>query len=220
MDGQQNAPEGQWQFRPGDTVTPGQPAAPESESSPALSPQSTDVPVASVPTTESVPTAREVAEPHMVSDGETITWTASEFIAHSKTAGWYGMLTVAAIILAAADWLLTRDLVSPIIILFAALLLGVYAAHKPRQLQYQLDDMGLSIGDKRFTYDQFQSFAIVPEGVFASIVFTPLKRLAPFTTIYYDPADEEKIITLLADRLPMEERNHDAIDRFMRRIRY
>ena len=218
MDGQQDAPEGQWQFKPGDTIAPGQPAVPAPESIPAPPPQPAETPA--VPPADPASPEREVAEPRTVSDGASITWTASEFIAHSKTAGWYIMLTVAAVILAAADWLLTKDLVSSIIILFAALLLGVYAAHKPRQLQYQLDDMGLTIGDKRFTYDQFQSFAIVPEGAFSSIVFMPLKRFAPFTTIYYDPADEEKIITLLADRLPMEAREHDAIDRFMRRIRY
>jgi hypothetical protein len=51
-------------------------------------------------------------------------------------------------------------------------------------------------------------------------VFTPLQRFSPLTTIYYDPNDEERIVDLLANRLPMEERKRDAIDRLMWRIRF
>jgi len=149
-----------------------------------------------------------------------ITWTASEFIAHDKSGGWYAILTLGSIVLAALLWFLTKDWVTPAVVLFAAFIFGVYAKRKPRELVYTLDDHGLIIGDKHYPYDQFRSFAVVPEGGVAGIVFMPLKRFGAPLTIYYDPADENKIVDLLAIVLPLEHRTQDPIDRLMWRIRF
>lgn len=149
-----------------------------------------------------------------------ISWTASEFIAHHKSPGWYLALAGAAIIGALLVWFLVHDTISVAAVLVAALFFGVFAARKPRQLQYRLDNNSLSIGERRFPYQSFRSFAVVPEGAFNSIEFLPLKRFSPLTTIYYDPADEAKIVALLADRLPLEHRQKSLIDRLMWRIRF
>lgn len=149
-----------------------------------------------------------------------IRWTASEFIAHHKSPGWYLALTGAAIVLAALVWLVTKDTISAAVVIVGALLLAVYGARQPRQLEYQLGQQGLAIGQKQYGYHEFRSFAIVPEGAFNSIVFAPLKRFSPLISIYYAPEDEEKIVALLADRLPMEARKKDMIDRLMWRIRF
>ncbi|HSX36769.1 MAG TPA: hypothetical protein VLG13_01455 [Patescibacteria group bacterium] len=149
-----------------------------------------------------------------------ISWTASEFVAHHKSAGWYLALAGAAIAVAALVWLATKDKISSSVVLIGAAAFGAYGARKPRQLQYSLDQQGLTIAAKHYAYRQFRSFAIVPEGAFNSIVFVPLKRFAPLTTIYYDPTDEDKIVALLSDKLPVEEREKDFIDRLMWRIRF
>lgn len=219
MDEQQNDPQGQWQFRPGDTIVPGQ-ATPATTTPPPPAEPKVTTPVqeqaaAETATTPSPQAANQGSEP----DG-TIRWTASEFIAHHKTAGWYLMLGVATVAVTAAIWFLTKDKISSGVVVLAAITLGFYGARKPRQLGYELSPSGVRIGEKYYAYEEFRSFAVMPEDAFSSIVFMPLKRFAPLTTIYYDPVDEENIVNLLADRLPMEERSHDAVDRFMRRIRY
>ncbi len=61
---------------------------------------------------------------------------------------------------------------------------------------------------------------MVPEGAFSSVVFMPLKRFAPPRTIYYAPEDEDRIVGLLVNRLPLEEHRADAVDGLMRRIRF
>ncbi len=155
-----------------------------------------------------------------ISNNADVSWTASEFIAHEKSAGWYAMLGLAAVIIAAIVFLLTKDKISTTVVIFGALTLGVYGSRQPRQLDYTVDSSGIKIGQKFHAYDEFRSFAILPEGAFSSIVFMPLKRFAPLTTIYYAPADEDKIVALLAERLPLEERQLDAVDQFMRRIRF
>ncbi|HET7320738.1 MAG TPA: hypothetical protein VFI84_04105 [Candidatus Saccharimonadales bacterium] len=190
-----------WQFKPGDTVISGQ----------------VDDPAPSPAAEETEPAA--VAIPPAGPEGS-ISWTASEFIAHDKSAGWYLMLGGATIALAAIIWLVTKDKISAGVVVFGAALFGIYAARKPRQLQYQLDSSGLTIGQRHFVYHDFRSFSVVPEGGINSIVLSPLKRFAPLTTIYYDPADEDKIVALLSDRLPVERRQKDLVDRLMWRIRF
>jgi hypothetical protein len=216
-------PETSWQFKPGDTVSPGQSTAPAAVA---------DVPAPITAATEAVPVAAPQATPsaeaaqvstapsHPEQPVGTVTWTASEFIAHTKSTGWYLMLALVAIAIAALVWLVTKDKISTTVILVAALALGGYGARKPRQLQYVLNDQGLEIGSKYYAYDEFGSFSIMQEGAFSSIVFVPLKRFAPLTTIYYAPEDEDKIVDILSERLPMEERHHDAVDRLMHRIRF
>lgn len=227
-------------IQPGQTVTPTPTgaAAPQASQVPEPpAPQPTPQPVAPAPEPEapperpvspedqqfdnSQPEIAPVTSPNPdAPDTQAITWTASEFIAHSKSFGWYAGLALAAIAAAALVFFVTKDRISSGVILMAAALLGVYAGHKPRELQYQLDQGGLTIGPKHFTYDQFRCFSVLPEGAFSSIVLMPLKRFAVTTTIYYAPEDEDKIVNLLGIHLPLEERGHDAVDRLMHRIHF
>jgi hypothetical protein len=154
------------------------------------------------------------------SHGEPISWTASEFIAHDKTAGWYGRLGIVAAALAGLIYLLTKDLISSAMVLIAAVLFGIAAARKPRQLQYELDDHGIRIGPKYYSLQVFRSFSVVPEGAFTSVVFMPLRRFSPLTTIYFAPDDEPRIVDLLAASLPYEDYQHDPLERLLRQIRF
>ena len=149
-----------------------------------------------------------------------VTWTASEFIAHDKSPAWYFGLAVGAAVAAALIYLLTKDVVSVVVIIVAALVFGSYGARQPRQLQYQIDQRDVTIGDKRYGFDEFKSFSVVPEGAFSSIAFMPLKRFSPIITIYFAPEDEKKILDVLSGTLPYEEPRRDVVDSLMRRIRF
>lgn len=157
--------------------------------------------------------------PQAENDG-TIVWTASEFVAHEKSSSWYGALALAAVIGAGLIYLLTQDVISSIVILFCALIFGIYGARQPRQLQYRIGDQGLSIGPRHYSYEEFKSFSVATDGAFSSIIFSPLKRFATLKTIYYAPEDEDQIVEVLADRLPFEEHVPDVVDRLMHRIRF
>lgn len=198
MDGTQQSTNegGSWEYNPGDTVAPG------------------------ITATASRPAVAPAPSQQQPTPSGSISWTASEFVAHQKSGGWYGLLALAAILTAAGIWLITRDAVSSVVILFAAFVFGFYAKRQPRELDYQLDADGLTIAQKLYPYGGFRSFAVMDEGAFSSVVFMPLKRFAPLVTIYYAPEDEEQIVALLSDRLPMEDRKKDAIDRLMWRIRF
>ncbi len=209
--------------QPGQTVTPTPPAGTVPPAAP-VQPAEVPAPAPGKPAAERQPVQEPEAPPGPEtpddSDPQSIVWTASEFIAHAKSFGWYAALAVAAAVAAALIFLLTRDPVSTGVILVAALILGIYAGHQPRELEYRLDPRGLTIGQKHFTFDQFRSFSVLPEDAFSSIVLMPLRRFAVTTTIYYAPQDEDRIVGLLSDYLPLEEHGHDAIDRLLHKIRF
>jgi hypothetical protein len=149
-----------------------------------------------------------------------VSWTASEFIAHDKSPSWYVLLFGGAIILAGVTWLITKDIVAVGVIVLAVGVLAAYSSRKPRELQYTFDGSGITIGEKHYPYTLFRSFAVIEDGAFSSIELIPLKRFSPPLSIYYDPADEDTIARALTPHVPFHARKEDPIDQFMRRIRF
>jgi len=239
MDGQQpadpQASEPQV-FKPGETITPAASASEQASASAApdtSAPRAEataqapmpEQPVAETPeltrSTAASPNATEFVSPapgEPKKSDSTIVWTASEFIAHDKPAGWYGGLALSAALLAAIIYLLTRDKISTGAVIVVALSLAFYATRKPQQLRYMLNEQGVGVGERFYSYNEFRSFSLMQEGAFSSISFIPLRRLGPMITIYFDPNDEKAIMELLNAHVPFEQREHDMIDKFLKRI--
>ena len=98
--------------------------------------------------------------------------------------------------------------------------LGAFAVRKPKQLQYELNDSGLRVGDKFYDYRAFKSFSVEREGNFNCLNLLPLKRFMPVLSIYYSAEDEEKIMDIIGTYLPFEEHKLDQIERLSRRLRF
>ncbi len=151
---------------------------------------------------------------------EPISWTASEYVAHPKTVLWFTGMGLAVGLLTIAVFLLTKDAVSTVVTAIIGITFGAFAARKPQVLDYKLDETGLHIGPKSYSYDRFKSFSIMEEEAIRSILLMPLQRFMPPLTVYYDPADEDEIVRVIGNYLPHEQRSHDAIDRLMRKIHF
>lgn len=149
-----------------------------------------------------------------------VQWTASEFIAHDKAAGWYVVLGLVATIAAGATLLITRDKITAGMVVIVAVLFGVMAARKPRELSYEVNDHGIQVGDKMYPYAGFKSFSIVRESGIDSIWFLPLQRFKPGLSIYFAPQDEDAIANTIAQFLPIAPRELDAVDKLMHRIHF
>ena len=226
------------EFKPGDTISP---AAVQPSSVPQVT--QPEIPLPSTPAQQPVEPAGPEPSPQPSQEPDSapafsfrqegvpapvlsasaepeISWTASEFISHEKSTGWYLALGLASVLGAIIVFTIFRDWVTTSVILMAGLALGVYGGWRPKQQQYGLTASGLSVGQRFFAYEDFRSFSVVDEGAFTSIQFTPLKRFGTPVSIYYDPKDEEAILNLLSVRLPMEETHADAVDRLMKRIRF
>lgn len=188
-------------FRP-DQVAPSPTAAEPTASAPAATPDTAS------------------AQPTTAPESDVITWTASEFIAHQKSATWYSLSVLTAVGLGAIIYLLTRDFFPTTVVPFGVILLAIYAGRQPRQETYRLDHVGLTIGNRHYGFHEFRSFTVVPEGAFSSIELTPLGRFAMYANLYFDPADEDRIVARLSQYLPLEEPRHSFVDGLMRRIHF
>ncbi len=156
-----------------------------------------------------------------VSDqSETIEWTASEFIDHSKSFRWYLALAGITIALAALIFLITKDKISTIVVLVVGILLGIYGARKPKEINYKLNGDGLMVSDKTYPLANYSSFSVIEEGAFRTLAFMPVRRFGLMITVHYDPSDEDKIMNLLGKYLPMDERKKDLLDNLLWKIRF
>lgn len=150
----------------------------------------------------------------------TVTWSASQFIAHEKSSTWYGAFILFTIVFTALVWWMTKDITSCIVVIISALVFVYYASRKPQLNYYILDPSGITINKHFYNFQNFQAFSLVQEGAFTSINLLPLKRFSPLMTIYYDPNDEKKIIELLSKYLPIEPAREDMIEKLMHLIRF
>ena len=216
----------------GSTVNPTTsqpPTPPDSTPAPTPVPEADHAPSAPEPTASPYP-ATDMPDdlPEADSDEDFrhpdelpgVSWTASEFIAHHKSAQWYVILTGFTLVGAALAYLITKDWVAVGVIALSAVLFGVSASHPPRQLQYSIDGRGVHVGQKSYHYGDFRSFSVIDEGQFSSINFMPLKRFSPPLSIYYDPEHEDQIVELLAQYLPMGDHGRTAVEGLMHRIRF
>jgi len=149
-----------------------------------------------------------------------LSWTASEYIAHDKSTSWYIRFAAVSVIGIGLIYLLTRELISVFLLSVTAIAFGFFAARKPNELTYHLDTGGITIGSKFYPISLFRSFAVVEEGTFRSITLLPMKRFMPPISLYYSPDDETALLDTFGSILPQEERQQDALDKFMHRIRF
>lgn len=212
-------------MQPGDTITPGgaapdpavevpEPTPPLGPTLPEPAPEQPDVPAA-----PPSPIENQGSYPEQASV-ETVSWTASEFVEHQKPQGWYALLGLGAVVISAVLYFILKDIITVVVVALATVMFGVVGARKPRSLTYAIGQTGIKIGEKSFPYEAFKSFSVIEEGAIDSIQLAPLKRFMPPISLYFPPDHEQEIVDTLAAYLPHEERNHDAVDRLMKRVHF
>lgn len=149
-----------------------------------------------------------------------VSWSASEFIAFQKSGGWYMLVILGVVALAGLVFLFTQDYFSAGAIVVAGLLFVIFAGRKPRVLNYSIDSGGIAIGAKKYQFKDFRSFSLIEETHMRSVMLTPLKRFMPAISMYFEPADEQKITEALSGYLPYEDRKQDPVDKVMQRLRF
>lgn len=151
---------------------------------------------------------------------ESVKWTASEYIASQKSSQWYVLFGIGAALLTLIVYWVTQSVASSLVVVMVCVVIGIFAARKPQTLPYELSEDGIHIGTKFFSYHIFKSFAVVDEEAISCIWLRPLKRFMPTVNMYFAPDDEDKIIKMLDNFLPEEDRTHDVVDRISRRFKF
>jgi hypothetical protein len=154
-----------------------------------------------------------------MADKNQISWTASEYIDHERGGNWYFALVVSTVVLSAVSYVLFKDLFAAIIIFALGIVVAIASKRKPEQLSYNLDENGLQIGHKAYPYSRFHSFAIITQGALKTLELFPNKKFMPPISAFFEAADEEVIVNIVGEHLPLEQRSQDKIDALSRRLR-
>jgi hypothetical protein len=152
-------------------------------------------------------------------DQLSLTWTAAVSAAQ-RSKSWLAGLLVISILLAIGMYLLTSSIISSVGIVVLSLLVGITYTKNPHSVQYVVDNQGITINQKHYSYNQFKAFSLIEERGFKSVSLQPFKHYWPNFSMYYDPSQEQQVVAVLAARLPLIPYMPDAIDRVTNAIRF
>lgn len=87
------------------------------------------------------------------------------------------------------------------------------------QIDYSIDNAGLSIGDKLHPFSEFRAFGVANVNGVWMATLIPTKRWAFATTMTLPDDQGEAIVDQLGDQLPMEEISPNLADELSRRLK-
>lgn len=147
-----------------------------------------------------------------------ITWTAQEFVNQEKSKGWFiGFGVVIAGLVGLSIW--TSAISFAVLLVVIAVVVVVYAKRPPRNLNYTLDNKGLTIDSILYKYQDYKAFGVINDGGEYTVMLIPVQRFQPGLTIHFPQDQGEDIVDVLGSRLPMRELHLDVIDRIVRLLR-
>lgn len=149
-----------------------------------------------------------------------VSWTASEYIDHQQGASWFLLLALVTVAIAAGLYFWTHDYFAVATTVILGILVGIFAKRTPAKLSYELSASGLKVEQKQYPFSQFKSFSVIEEGPISSIEFTPLKRLMPPISAFFETAEKDRIVSVLESYLPYEDRGLDRVERLSRRLHF
>jgi hypothetical protein len=164
----------------------------------------------------------EITQPRAKNKGPIagFSWKATIGPIEKKSPAWYMVLIIITVIIAGAVFLLTKDKISTGVVVLCGVVFGVYAARKPREIEYSISDVGFTIGLKKYNFSSFKSFSIVDNSDTFTLSFTPLRRFMPSIYLTFSRTEESKINGIVGQKLAIEKTNGDLLEKFTRLIRF
>jgi hypothetical protein len=151
---------------------------------------------------------------------ENVSWSAKEFIEHDRSSSWYVVLVFGAVVLAVVIYFITKDNFAVAATVAVGIIAAVYAGHKPKELDYELTNKSIRVGERTYSYGMFKSFSVAREGEHTSIVLEPVKRFIPPMTLYFPPDEEKRVTNSVGNHLPMQEHQPNITERLSHRFRF
>lgn len=141
-------------------------------------------------------------------------WEGREYDHVPKGADWYWALGIVAVAGAAAS-ILFADYILAVLILCAALALGLHAAKVPPIHRFQLAEDGLVIGDEFHPYARMESFSVLedPDDELAPMLSIRTENwLSPHLVIPLENVDAEAIYLHFLERVDEDAHHFNVAD--------
>ncbi|MBB1563130.1 hypothetical protein HG436_001855 [Candidatus Saccharibacteria bacterium] len=212
-----------------ETQTASQPTAPEvsaaSPSSPefsdpaarAVAQQATESPAQESP--DQPDTTNDMTADDLPDDEILIRWQALEYMQHQHEPIWYVGFGATVLILIAVAIFVFKSPTFAVLVPVMAVALALYVRRPPATIDYTVSRKGIHVNDRLCTFDQFKSFSVVRQETTNHVVLIPRKRFQLGQNIYFPTEIGEKLVDMLAARLPMKEASPDIIDKLLAKLR-
>ena len=212
-----------------ETQTASQPTAPEvsaaSPSSPdfsapaarAVAQQATESLAQESP--DQPDTTNDMTADDLPDDEILIRWQALEYMQHQHEPIWYIGFGATVLILIAVAIFVFKSPTFAVLVPVMAVALALYVRRPPATIDYTVSRKGIHVNDRLYTFDQFKSFSVVRQETTNHVVLIPRKRFQLGQNIYFPTEIGEKLVDMLAARLPMKEASPDIIDKLLAKLR-
>ncbi len=147
---------------------------------------------------------------------EEFNWKIEERNFTPKTTEWFwalGIFGFALIVFA----ILLKDYLLIVIVGLAAFIIYSNKNKSPEAVNFRLDDNGLHIENKFYSYDNFESFWIF-SGEKREFVLRRKEHFIPLLIVPFHGNDEPQIRKILAERLEEKEEHESLIDLLSKRF--
>ena len=212
-----------------ETQTASQPTTPEVSAASPSSPEFSDPAARAVAqqATESLAqespdqpdTTNDMTADDLPDDEILIRWQALEYMQHQHEPIWYVGFGATVLILIAVAIFVFKSPTFAVLVPVMAVALALYVRRPPATIDYTVSRKGIHVNDRLYTFDQFKSFSVVRQETTNHVVLIPRKRFQLGQNIYFPTEIGEKLVDMLAARLPMKEASPDIIDKLLAKLR-
>ena len=153
-------------------------------------------------------------------DTSRIAWEAPSFAYYDKSWLWIaGVVAVGIILLGVFIYL--RDFSAMAVVVVGTLVFLQQSRKKPEQLQYVIDQSGITIGATNYPWSTLKSFWLAAEDEGGHLYLETTSRFSPTRTIHLANVEPAEVRARLMQRLPERTTQGEELsDRILRILRF
>ncbi|MBU6232049.1 MAG: hypothetical protein KGI45_00640 [Patescibacteria group bacterium] len=146
-----------------------------------------------------------------------IAWSAPEHLYTEKSPDWYWAVGIVTLALAVVSFIF-GDIITSIFILVAAVALVLHAARPPRNIYHEINDRGIIIHDRLYSFLELDSFWIPHQGLPPKIILKSRRLFMPYIVIFIDEVDPEDVRAVLLRYIAETEHHEPLLKHLLERL--
>ncbi len=146
-----------------------------------------------------------------------ISWDAPEHYHTTKTNDWYWSVGIVTLALAAVAFIF-GNIITGIFVVVAAVALVIHAAHPARLLSIEINDRGIAIEGRLYTFVSLESFWIPHDQHPPKLLIKSRRLLMPLICIYIHEIEPEKVRQIMLRYIAETEHNEPFLKHILERF--
>jgi hypothetical protein len=148
-----------------------------------------------------------------------IEWESDSFETHRRGWSWYLVVAIVLLLVLIYTIYFGRWLLAAVVVM-VGVALYLSGRMSPEKVSCRIDNQGVTIGNRTFSYDQIKNFWVSKTAGTSKLNLISTQRFMPVISVLVKSESEGMIRTVLSSRLPeSKNQQEDIIDRINRFLR-